>query len=144
MPPLARRTARRFWQSSAMTQFRFYPMQTCANLANKHRHSSLNEIPHSPCIPVQISTCEPLIRTIKERIVFLLNRNVCDRLPLLLGGIDPRRIMRAGMQEEHRSWGCTFQTVHQPIKVKRDRFRVIVGVRYRFNADVFEDGVVVR
>jgi len=64
-------------------------------------------------------------------------------LPLVFRGINTRRVVRASMQQEHRTLWSTLQRGNKSIKVEPNRFRVVIRIWALLDADIFEDGVVI-
>ena len=73
----------------------------------------------------------------------LLQKHIRKLPPLVLRWVYTSWIMRARMQEEHRSvWGG-LKCVDEAIKVEPNGCRVVVRVSKRFDADVAENCKVV-
>src|SRR5436305_9119088 len=104
----------------------------------------LDEVSHRKRILICVSACKTLVCHIKERIMLLLLDNVADLLPLLLGRINPSRIMSAGVQQYDRLLGSGFEISDHAIEVQPNRVLVVVPVLLHLQARVLEDSIVVR
>jgi len=47
------------------------------------------------------------------------------------------------MQQEHRALRSTLQRGNKSIKIKPNRFRVVIRIRALLDADIFENGIVI-
>jgi hypothetical protein len=47
------------------------------------------------------------------------------------------------MEQKDRALRCALQRVDKASEIKADGLRIVVRILDRFNADVFEDGVVI-
>lgn len=75
--------------------------------------------------------------------MLLREEDARNGLPLLFRRIDARRVVRASVQQEHRTLRSALQRGDESIKVEPDRFRVVIRILPLFDADIFEDGIVV-
>lgn len=55
-------------------------------------------MPYRPGVSVQVTARKALIGRVKESVVLFREENIRDGLPLLLRGVDARRIVRARVQ----------------------------------------------
>lgn len=69
--------------------------------------------------------------------------DLADLLPLLLGRVDPGRVVGAGVEEEDALVGRGLEVGLEVVKVEADRLLVVVRVGLYFEAAVLEDGDVV-
>jgi hypothetical protein len=104
----------------------------------------LDEVSYRKRVLICVSTCKPLVCHIKERIMLLLLDNVADLLPLLLGRVNPGRIMSAGVQQYDRLLGSGFEISDHAIEVQPNCVLVVVPVLLHRQARVPEDSIVVR
>lgn len=113
-------------------------------LTHQHGHTFLDEPPHRPRVLVQISAREALVRTVEERVVVLLQQDVADLLPLLLCGVDARRVVCTRVQEKYRAVWRGVEGIEELLEREAVRFRVPVLVIHVVDAYVVENGAVVR
>lgn len=112
-------------------------------LADEHRHAKRNKVPHRPGVSVQVAARETLVRRVKEGVVLFRQENIRDGLPLLSCGVDARRIVRAGMQQEHRVLRSILQRRNKSIKIEPDRLRVVIRIDALLDADILKDGEMI-
>ena len=84
-----------------------------------------------------------MISRVKESIVVFCEEDTRNGLPLLFRRINTRRVVRASMQQEHRTLRGALQRGNKSIKVEPNCFRVVIRIRALLDADVFEDGIVI-
>jgi hypothetical protein len=77
-------------------------------------------VTYHPRIPIQIATREPLVRTIKESIVTLLQKDIRKLAPLVLRWVHTGGIMRARVQEEDGALWCSMERVEEALKIEAD------------------------
>lgn len=97
-----------------------------------------------PRVVVEVAGREPLVRAVEKGKVLLLLEDLGNLFPLLARRVDAGRVVRARVQEEDGLFRRFPEKVEERRQVEADRFRVVVRVIDRGQADAVEDGLVVR
>jgi hypothetical protein len=68
------------------------------DLTHEQRYSTIDKVTNCKRILVKVTAREPLICTVEKGIMFTVEDDVCNSLPLLLRRIDARGVMGTGMK----------------------------------------------
>mmetsp|Transcript_24662 Transcript_24662/g.76803 ORF Transcript_24662/g.76803 Transcript_24662/m.76803 type:complete len:303 (-) Transcript_24662:39-947(-) len=112
-------------------------------LAHEHLEAHGEEEPDRESILVEAARSVALVRAVHQRRELLLLHEIRDLLPLVLGGVDARGVVRAGVEEDHGTRCGALQRGHHALKVQGPGLRLVVGVGLHREPRDLEDGVVV-
>ena len=90
----------------------------------------LGEVADRARVLIEISRCESLVGRVEEGEQFPLAHDLCDLLPLGVGGVAAGRIVRTRVQDDHRVLRRVLQVLAHAVKVDvlGDGVPVAVGV----------------
>lgn len=105
--------------------------------------SVVHELPHRGRVFLGVPTRKALVGAVEKRHVGLGLHGLGNFAPLVRGGVHPRGVVRAGVEQKHRPGGRRGHVSQHPGQVEPAGGRVVVGVRLHVQARVLEDGHVV-
>mmetsp|Transcript_82345 Transcript_82345/g.255756 ORF Transcript_82345/g.255756 Transcript_82345/m.255756 type:complete len:235 (+) Transcript_82345:468-1172(+) len=112
-------------------------------LAHHHLKAGSEEEPDGEGVLVQAAGGVALVGAVHEGEELALRHDLHDLLPLLLRGVHARRVVRAGVQEDHGALRRALERAHHALEVQGLRVRLVVGISLDGEAGFGEDGVVV-
>ena len=116
----------------------------CVRLGNAELKALLDKVSDRPAISRKISRGEPLVGRVEEGKVLLRPDDLRDLLPLVLCGVDTRRVMSAGVEHDNAALVRILYRINDTVKVETPRLLGKVRVCLVREADVGEDLEVVR
>lgn len=112
-------------------------------LRNAQLESLLDEVADGPRVPHEVARGEALVGGVEEREVRFLAHHGGDLFPLVLGGVDAGRVMRAGVEQDDAAGRGGAEGVDHAVEVEALGFGGEVRVVGERETDIGEDLVVV-
>lgn len=111
-------------------------------LAHKHRNASLAEMADREGVNLRVAGDEAEVSGVEESVVAAGEQGVGDQAPLFGGGVDTRRVVRAGMEEDDGGGRKRGDVGEQSGESEGARRGVVPGIGLDRNAEVTKDTVV--
>lgn len=112
-------------------------------LADKKLEALGNEVADGPGVVLEVAGGKALVGAVKERVEAALFANPGNLAPLVLCGINARRVVSTGVKKHDFTLGSVREGVHEAVKVERDRVSLEVRVLLDGETDALENLMVV-
>jgi hypothetical protein len=113
-------------------------------LAQDGSETLLDEVAQRKGVLVSVAAGKALVGHVEEGEVVARLDGLGDLGPLLLGGVDARGVVGAGVEQDDAVLGHALDVGNHALKVEADGVLVVVAVLLDLQARVLEDGIVVR